>query len=46
VEVGSESVERDVLLWTAWGVWEAGVVGALEGRLWLVDVGFCFFEFC
>jgi hypothetical protein len=46
VEVGSESVERNVLLWTAWGVWEAGVVGALEGGLWSVDVGFCVFGLC
>ena len=30
VEVGSESFERDVLLRTAWSVWEARVVGTLE----------------
>jgi hypothetical protein len=32
VEVGSERFERDVLLWAAWGVWKAGVVGALAGE--------------
>ena len=40
VEVCDESVERDVLLWTTWGVWEARVVGALGVRSSLVDVGF------
>ena len=31
VEVCGKSVERDMLLWAAWGVWEARVVGALKG---------------
>lgn len=31
MEVCGKSVERDMLLWAAWGVWEARVVGALKG---------------
>jgi hypothetical protein len=46
VEVCGESVERDVLLWAAWGVWKARVVGALKGRVSLVDVGFHVFGLC
>jgi hypothetical protein len=44
VEIDGESIERDMLLWTAWGVGKARVVGALEGRSLLVDGVFGFSE--
>jgi hypothetical protein len=44
VEVRGESLNRDVLLWTAWGVWKARVVGTFKGKSSLVDVGSCWFE--
>lgn len=46
VEVCGESVERNMLLWTAWGVWKARVVGTLEGRVSSVDVEVQGFGLC
>lgn len=44
VEVRGEGFDRDVLLRTAWGVWEARVVGTFKGRSSLVDGVLGFFE--